>query len=406
MQKKIVFIIPTLDQCGAEKQMTLLAVHLPKDEFEVHVIALTRSGPYAEQLEAANIPLTLIGKLLKIDPLAYLRLKNAIRRIQPDIVHTWLFAANSYGRQAALSCKVPHIIAGERCVDPWKSPLHFAVDRHLAKYSVCIITNSTGVRDFYTQHGLSADKFEIVPNAVVPPKNCKPYTIEKIFSELGTNPEEPGGNYHPVRSTEYLPEERTYRTVSNTDASRQRPFIIGVVARLWAQKRIQDILWAFESLQSINFNFHAFIIGDGPERETLLRMRDNWCLNHCVHFLGERNDVNRIMPCFDVLLNCSGYEGQSNSILEAMSLGIPVIATDIAGNKDLVIDGETGILTPDGGSDFRLRRRTLVKKTLHLLENEDLRKEMGSNAIKRVAEHFSLEAMIQRHVEIYRKCFR
>ncbi|MCL2742833.1 MAG: hypothetical protein FWE67_03185 [Planctomycetaceae bacterium] len=61
-RKKIAFIIPTLDQCGAEKQMTLLAVHLPKDEFEVHVIALTRGGPYAEQLKTANIPLTAIGK--------------------------------------------------------------------------------------------------------------------------------------------------------------------------------------------------------------------------------------------------------------------------------------------------------------------------------------------------------
>jgi glycosyltransferase involved in cell wall biosynthesis len=404
-RKKILFIIPTLERCGAEKQMTLLAVHLPKDEFEVQVAALTRGGPYSEQLEAADIPLTIIGKHLKIDPLAYFRLKNVIKRFQPDIVHTWLFAANSYGRQAALSAGVPHIVAGERCVDPWKNPLHFIIDRHLAKHTDRIITNSSGVADFYVRNGLPADKFAVIPNAVVPPKKCEPQPAEniteKIFAELGIKQNGSDGGYFSVSNAQYLPDEKTYFTAA-ADLE-QKPFIIGVVARLWVQKRIQDILWAFESFKYVNLNFHAFIIGDGPEREPLLRMRDGWELNSRVHFLGERSDVNRIMPCFNVLLNCSGYEGQSNSILEAMSLGIPVIATDIAGNKDLVVDGKTGLLFPDSGSDFRLRRRTLVKKTLELMENEELRREMGENAKKRVAEHFSLDAMVQRHIELYRK---
>jgi glycosyltransferase involved in cell wall biosynthesis len=134
----------------------------------------------------------------------------------------------------------------------------------------------------------------------------------------------------------------------------------------------------------------------------LLRYRDEWGLSDCVHFLGHRNDVMRIMPNFDLLLNLSEYEGQSNSILEAMTLGIPVIATNIPGNCELVVDGETGILVQDSGNDFRKLRRDFVQKILSLLEDEPRRIKMGIAAKKRVAEYFSIEKMIERHVTLYK----
>jgi hypothetical protein len=106
-----------------------LACGLPRDEFDVHVAVLTRTGPLEEQLGQAGVPVTLIGKRWKIDPGAYWRLRRHIRQLQPDIVHTWLFAANAYGRQAAMSAGVKHIVAGERCVDPWKGPVQLSIDR-------------------------------------------------------------------------------------------------------------------------------------------------------------------------------------------------------------------------------------------------------------------------------------
>jgi hypothetical protein len=118
---RLLHIIPTLVRGGAEKQLALLAAGLPRDQFDVHVAVLTHSGPLEETLSAAGVPVTVIGKRWKVDPLAYWRLKALIRRLKPDIVHTWLFAANSYGRQAAIAAGVKHIVAGERCVDPWKS---------------------------------------------------------------------------------------------------------------------------------------------------------------------------------------------------------------------------------------------------------------------------------------------
>ncbi|MGZ0166573.1 MAG: glycosyltransferase, partial [Planctomycetales bacterium] len=118
---KVFLLIPTLDRSGAEKQLTHLAIGLPRDEFDVEVVALTRGGPYEEQLKAAGIPLTIIGKRWKFDPFALRRLGKLIADKQPDILHTWLFAANAYGRMAVGSNPVSKVVVSERCVDSWKA---------------------------------------------------------------------------------------------------------------------------------------------------------------------------------------------------------------------------------------------------------------------------------------------
>jgi len=400
-RKRILEIIPTLDRSGAEKQLVLLATNLPKDEFDVHVAVLTRTGPLEEELRASGVPYTLINKRWKLDPFAYGRLKSLIRQLRPDLVHTWLFAANSYGRRAALSCGVKHIVAGERCVDPWKSRLQLYIDRKLAAKTDRIVTNSTGVRDFYVEHGLPAEKFVIIPNAVLP-STATPIPVAQLLERLGVAPSKPDGDYYPVIDPPYDPTIFNYTPSDPQSLRPNAPFVIGVVARLWSQKRIEDALWVFEVLKFVNLPFHAFIIGDGPERDRLIWYRDQWKLSDCVHFLGHRNDAAELIPGFDVLLSTSAYEGQSNTILEAMAAGIPVIATDIPGNRDLVADGETGLLVPDGG-DFRLRRRSFVEKTLYLLEHVELRRSMGVAAERRIAEHFSLKQMVQRHAELYRE---
>ena len=93
MRCKILFIIPTMDRCGAEKQLTLLATRLPKEDFEVKVVLLTRGGPYLQTLLNAGISVELVGKKSKLSFRAYRKLKGVIKCFKPDIVHTWLFAA-------------------------------------------------------------------------------------------------------------------------------------------------------------------------------------------------------------------------------------------------------------------------------------------------------------------------
>lgn len=379
MRKKILFVIPTLDRCGAEKQLTLLAANLPKDRFDVRVAVLTRDGPYSKTLRAAGIPVEIVGKRAKFSPRAYFRLKKLIRDFRPDLVHTWLFAANAYGRAAAFACGVPSVVCGERCVDPWKGAWQGWVDRKLAPKTDAFAVNSSGIVDFYVGRGLPAEKFVVIPNAVeTPPLPANPDGADKaeLLRELG------------VETSQTLAEQ---------------PFIVGLVARLWPQKRVKDALWSAAQLKFARLDFYLIVIGDGPEREPLLRYRDELELADRVRFIGERNDVPRFMRNFDILWNCSAYEGQSNSILEAQSFGVPVIASDIPGNRDLVVTGENGVLIPEFGGDATRRRTAFTRETYRLLqpENDALRKKLGENARKRVETEFSLKKYVERSAALY-----
>ena len=375
MTKRILQVIPTLDRAGAEKQMVLLAQGLPRDEFEVHVCVLTRDGPLHADLERANIPVTVIGKPWKLDPRAYWRLRAYIRRLRPDLVHTWLFAANAYGRAAALACGVKCLVAAERCVDPWKSAWQLAIDRRLARRTSRIVANSAGVRDFYVQRGLPAEKFLVIANGVEPPPSS-PITRAELLAELG------------------LPEG---------------VYLVGLIGRLWPQKRVKDAIWAADLLRVIHHDFHVLILGDGPQASRLKKFRDQCQVHNLVHFLGHRADVARLLPHFDMLWSTSGYEGQSNAILEAMAAGVPVVATDIPGTRDLVVHGETGFLVSPGNRSAsaptvnKAVAAGVIRFAHRLLNDAELARRLGEASRKRALDQFSVARMVAGYAALYRE---
>src|SRR6185436_14461902 len=103
------------------------------------------------------------------------------------------------------------------------------------------------------------------------------------------------------------------------------------------------------------------------------------------------------MPHFDALWLGSEYEGQSNAIMEAMAVGVPVVATDIAGNRDLVVPEVTGYLLPLG------ERYEFTRHTHALFEDEPLRRRLGEAGRARILSEFTVEQMVQRHAELYRE---
>ena len=352
-----------MDRGGAEKQLSLLAMNLPRDEFDVRVFLLTRDGPRSQSLRESGVDVTVIGKRFKLDPTALFRLKKALVDFAPDVAHTWLFAANSFGRVAAKMAGVPVIIASERCVDPWKTRLHFWIDRRLARSSDALTTNSQGVVDFYAGHGIDSGKFHVIPNGIEPLRQTK-IRRETAFTRMNVPP----GNR-----------------------------LMLAVGRLWPQKRYRDLIWAAELVATVLENTTLVIIGDGPQRGELLRHRDAVTTPGRVRFAGQRDDVADLLPHADVYWIASEYEGQSNGVIEAMQAGLPVVASDIPGNRDLVVHSETGWIVGLGDTaDF-------ARQTLGLLENADEARRLGQAGRQRIATEFTVPAMVGRHADLYRK---
>lgn len=365
-QSRIVMLIPTLDRSGAEKQFTLLATRLPKDEFDVSAIALTRGGPFADELAASGVPLTVIGKRSKFDPFSFIRLRSELKRLQPQILHTWLFAANAYGRLCAGI--VPHtkIIVSERCVDSWKAGWQHWLDRRLIDRTDRLIGNSQSVVDFYRESGVPAGKLACIPNGIDIPRNHESSDSSErqaILGELG----------FPA------------------DA-----FVIGFVGRLAKQKRVEDLLWTVETLRQIRPQLYLVLVGDGPERERLEKFAHDIGVTHHVRFLGHREDVSRWLKLFDVFCLASSFEGMSNSIMEAMAVGKPVIASDIPANRELVVQDETGFLPKlaDSVGFMQFLRR--------LIDEPALRKRMGEAGRERIQQFFSIPRMVDAYAAVYR----
>ena len=362
MKLRVCLIIPTLDQGGAEKQLCLLARGLNREEIEPIVIALTRGGPREQELIDNGIEVHHIQKRLKYDPLAWVRLRRLLKQLKPDLVHTWLFAANAYGRSAALSAKVPVILGSERSVDPWKNALQFWIDRYLAKRTQGLTANSQGTIDFYAEHGVSSANFHLIPNGIEPQK---PSTVsrEEAFERMGV----------PLDCQ-----------------------VILSVGRLWPQKGYKDLIWSAQLLHGASSNVRYVIIGDGPERQRLEQFRDNILAAGFVRFLGERSDVSDLLPHCTILWNGSHYEGQSNVILEAMQAGVAVVASDIPGNRELIEHEKTGMLFPVGGID------PLTRTTNHLLRDAQQRNMLAKNAQIVVQQKHSLQNLITLHADLYR----
>lgn len=365
-KRRVVLLIPTLDRSGAEKQLTLLATRLPNDEFDVSVIALTRGGPLADDLAAHQIPLTVIGKRSKLDPFSFWRLRSELVRQRPDILHTWLFAANAYGRLCAGALPKARIVVSERCVDSWKAGWQLWLDRRLIARTDRMIGNSKSVVEFYRELGVPAEKLVSISNGIELPDVTAELQNEdrsSLLRELN------------------LP----------TDA-----FVMGFVGRLAKQKRVEDLIWAVETLRQIRPQLHLVLVGDGPERTRLEAFCNHVGVTAHVRFLGHREDASRWMRLFDVFCLASSFEGMSNSVMEAMSHGKPVVASDIPANRELVVQGETGFLPKltDTVGYMQFVRR--------LIDEPGLKEKMGLAGRERIQRNFGVQRMVDAYAQVYR----
>ena len=359
---KLMLLIPTLDRSGAEKQFALLATGLPRDEFDTHVVTLDRAGPYADHLRKHGITVTVLGKRRRFDVGTVLRLRRLLREQKPRILHSWLFSANSCSRLARNSHPDLKTVVSERCVDSWKSGWQLWLDRRLIKRTDCMVANSDSVAEFYRGIGFPADRLQVIPNGVEPPP-LPTTTRDQLLSECRLPP----------------------------DAK-----LVVSMGRLAPQKRVKDLLWGLQVLRQADDCAYMLVIGDGPERAALEQhARDVECAEH-VRFLGHRNDAAQLIQLCDVFWLGSDFEGMSNSVMEAMSCGLPVIVSDIPPNRELVSHDKDGYIANLGDS------AAFAQYTNRLFQDPALAKRLGDQARIRMQTGFSIENMVNRHAELYR----
>ncbi|MBN2009302.1 glycosyltransferase family 4 protein [candidate division KSB1 bacterium] len=210
--------------------------------------------------------------------------------------------------------------------------------------------------------GISAHKITVIPNGVDTKKFSITVDVEKKKNDLCLSP---------------------------------HLLTIGTVGRLVEVKNQALVLKAIKYIKENGTPVQCVIVGEGPLREKLTQMIIEYNIQDFVYLVGERKDVNEIMHTFDVFVLTSHSEGMSNTVLEAMAAGLPVVCTNVGANSQLVVDGQTGLLVKKNNlKDFTQR--------LHiLLTNNELRQVYSRNALNSVSKYYSIEKMVQTYEKLY-----
>jgi glycosyltransferase involved in cell wall biosynthesis len=184
------------------------------------------------------------------------------------------------------------------------------------------------------------------------------------------------------------------RRAPSTDA--QARVTIGTIGRLVPVKDQSNLLRALAMLEAGPAGVRASIVGDGPLRNDLDRERRDLGLEEMVQLPGFRADVEHALASFDIFVLSSQSEGMSNTILEAMASGLPVVATRVGGADELVQDGVTGLLVPAHDP------AALAKALDTLVSDPGKRRQFGSAGRRRALERFGLERMLNDYEHLYR----
>jgi len=364
---KICYIIGQLGKSGAEKQLYELVKNINKKKFSPMVISLSQGGYWANEIRKLNIEVIELQRRRNKDFTRLFKLIKLLQAIKPDIVHTYAYSANYYGRVAAILTKVPIVFSSERNsvdIGTYKNRNHIFIDKFLSFFTQGIICNSYNASE-----------------ALV-----KKYSFDRriVFTV-----------HNGINFADFLDRAKAndQRKIDNKDK------VVGTVGRFYPQKNhklfldVSKIIIDKYGYKDIKFK----ILGDGPLKNELINYSEQLGIQNNVIFDGERGDILNVLKSFDILLMTSHYEGISNVIMEAMMMGLPVVATDVGGNRELVIDGETGFLCP-------LNNPSRIADMLHqLVNNEEEAIRMGENGKKRILNEFGIEKMIKKTENIYTK---
>jgi glycosyltransferase involved in cell wall biosynthesis len=359
----ILHVIPSVARGGIVTQVLQLATHLPGGDFEQRVIALDHNHESASDFRASGISPISLSQRSALDPIAFWRFRRLVSHERPQIIHAWSPEAQRIAVLANVSGGLSKLVVSERKIRPKSGGGVSPLNRWFADRTARFIANGETVRLNCLARGIEAGKICTVPGGIDLPKETAVQS-SSIKTELG------------------LPETAK---------------LIACIGSLNVDKRLKELIWGIDQLQAVGIVAHLLLIGEGRLKRRLERYAWLNRVQHRAHFLGSRADVPNILRQCDVLWQAAANEGQSSAILEAMAAGLPVVAADSGGTRELVIPGQTGFLVPLG------ERAGFARWTLPLLENSAQARRLGAVGRERVRTHHSVKQSVSQFAKLYRE---
>jgi glycosyltransferase involved in cell wall biosynthesis len=374
---RLVEFVTLFASSGTERQVMNLAFGLDPARFDIEFACLKRWGDLLERIEASGRPIReyRVASLMAPSTLGLqLRFARDLRRRRIEIVHTYGFWTNVFGIPAARLAGTPVVIGAIRDTCDHITPAQRRAQRLACRLADAVLVNAEAIKRRLVEDGYDGDRIGVIANGV----DLTPFEEARerggLHRELGFPADAPVvavfARLHPVKGIEYF-----------LDAA-------GEVARQVPAAR-------FLVVGEDRVVRNGAIVASDYRAELEARAARAGLAGRLV-FTGFRRDVAAMLSDVSVsVLPCVANEGLSNSLLESMAAGVPVVATTVGGNPEVVEDGITGLLVRprDAGA--------LARAMVTLLADGELQARLGRAARRRVADRFSLEHMVRQTEGFY-----
>ena len=366
---RVLHVIDHLGSGGAQEAVCQLVKYRQRERFQPEVVALHGFGHYWDILRSWDIP---VHSLVPHEfaraaiPVIFLRLFRLLARRRYDVVHTHLIGANVLAAPLAALFRVPVRVTHDQTHDDVRiySAVHRGLDTLANRLNHHIIAVSSSIRSFLErQEGVPPQQISVIYNAV---------DLDR-FSPRKSPREE-------LRRNLGLPAEA---------------LLVGGVGRLHYQKNFPLFLEVAAEVAARMPRTIFVIAGEGPERPALEDLSRKFGLASQVRFLGFVKEMPEFYQSLDLLLLTSHFEGTPLTVLEAMAMGVPVVASHVDGVGEVIEDGQDGLLVPAGHRDL------FVQGICRLLQDRSLGRHLAQAGRQKVRHRFSAEAMVRQVEAIY-----
>jgi len=359
----IVFVIDHFLRGGAEVQLLMLATRLHQRGWKVGILTMIPSTAHLDEIEAAGIP--LVECATGRTPLRMAgRMVRQLWRWKPSALVTFNYHADILGRLCGKLARVPVVVSSLRTAHV-KTRLRERIYHATEPLIDLTASNSqAALRLMLSRRILTRSKTTVIPNGIVPGLYPAPLPRQEARTGLGIEP----GTF-------------AWLAVGNLLPSKDYPTLLGAAERCAAASP----------------RFRLYIAGGGEALEARRAEADARGLRGRVHFLGPRTDVPGLYRACDAYVLSSAWEGMPNTVMEAMASGVPVVATDVGGVRELVETGASGYVVPAG------EPAALAEAMVAMMDLEpDQRAAMGRVGRERIEQEFAIEGIVDRWVEALR----